>query len=755
MYAKLALRNVKRSAKDYLIYIVTLVLCVGMFYSFLSITSAWYHPQIGVEYDLSSMGQGLKLSVLAITLVVLFLIQYVNNYMMRRRQKEFAIQTVMGMERGTTALLFFIETFVMGLCALVLGIFLGGFLSQAITAMLLSAYAQQYQFLFPLYPDTVLLTVLFFTAAFALVGLANARSIGKIEVIDMLRAGRENEQILSADKWIAGWTATAAIVALYMALSAGTGVGKLLTGTEPLLHHYDPRYPLAVKNMMWGNLIAPAVFFCGALWYLFMRFVKKSPAGRLLGLLVALAIPVIGFAMSTTVVANKYFVPLPTGTTNAYLVFGMVFLFFAICGFFYFISDALAAVKNSSSRVRYKKDNLFLLGQVCSKLKSTSKTMSIVCITLAASILLMAMAPVLSGWIMGFLGSRAQFDVQLFSNYNDVTDQAVLEGDNYANAIRTLEEANIYPQNSAAFYSFFTTKSDFNRRIVYDFPVLAIALSDYNGLRRMAGLEPIELKNGEYTTQWHLTAPEKEMAQFIAQNKTLQTDTGPLQQAQTAFYQDDLGENLYNDYTDVVLILPDAACAGLHRANWQMYANTASPVPYETAVSLEQAVEQLAEGLLQHTGIRLSVRLGTLQTNEAISAAFLTRMLTIYTGAVLLIMCFVVLALQQLSDSWDYSYRFGVLRKLGLDEPDINRLIQKQMAVWFGIPIGAAVITAGVLLAYFIAGNAGQLNAYIGSPSLVFSIAAVGGAVAVLFGCYFISTYVLFKRNIKSQNSGG
>ncbi|GAA5554320.1 hypothetical protein Rgna01_24600 [Mediterraneibacter gnavus] len=35
MYAKLALRNVKRSAKDYLIYVITLILSVGLFYGFM------------------------------------------------------------------------------------------------------------------------------------------------------------------------------------------------------------------------------------------------------------------------------------------------------------------------------------------------------------------------------------------------------------------------------------------------------------------------------------------------------------------------------------------------------------------------------------------------------------------------------------------------------------------------------------------------------------------------------------------------
>ena len=52
MYAKLALENVKKSTKDYLIYIVTLTACISMFYAFLSISSNYYDPNIGAEFNL-------------------------------------------------------------------------------------------------------------------------------------------------------------------------------------------------------------------------------------------------------------------------------------------------------------------------------------------------------------------------------------------------------------------------------------------------------------------------------------------------------------------------------------------------------------------------------------------------------------------------------------------------------------------------------------------------------------------------------
>ena len=74
MYGKLVLQNVKRSIKDYLIYIVTMMICVMLFYAFLSISSRYYRPDIGVEYNVGMLNNGMKLAICGITLVLFFLI---------------------------------------------------------------------------------------------------------------------------------------------------------------------------------------------------------------------------------------------------------------------------------------------------------------------------------------------------------------------------------------------------------------------------------------------------------------------------------------------------------------------------------------------------------------------------------------------------------------------------------------------------------------------------------------------------------
>lgn len=77
MYAKLALWNVKRSAKDYLIYVITLILSVGLFYGFMSIASPYYNESLPVKINLEILNKAMRIAVPIVALLVVFLISYV------------------------------------------------------------------------------------------------------------------------------------------------------------------------------------------------------------------------------------------------------------------------------------------------------------------------------------------------------------------------------------------------------------------------------------------------------------------------------------------------------------------------------------------------------------------------------------------------------------------------------------------------------------------------------------------------------
>lgn len=171
MFVKLALRNVQRTARDYLIYMITLILSIGMFYGFYSLVSPYYSATLPIQMHLSILKQVMKVAVPMVGLLSVFLISYVNAYMFRRKQKEFAVESIIGMDQGTVAVLFFLETLIMGAAAVILGIMLGIFLSQVISIVVVQSFGEIYRLHFTVFPDTLLGTVLFFGLLFLWMGM--------------------------------------------------------------------------------------------------------------------------------------------------------------------------------------------------------------------------------------------------------------------------------------------------------------------------------------------------------------------------------------------------------------------------------------------------------------------------------------------------------------------------------------------------------------------------------------------------------
>ena len=736
MYAKLVLRNAKRSVKDYLIYIVTMTICVTLFYSFLSISSSYYQPDIGSEYDFTILSDGMKVAICAVTLVLLFLIRFVNNYMLRRRQKEFAIQSVMGMEQRTIGRLFFAETFVMGMISMGIGIFLGVFCSQFITAMLLTSYGKSYELSWTLFPDTVLLTVCFFIISFVVVGMFNTRTIQETKIIDMLAADRKNDPGLKRGRWIVIAAVLFELFTIWMAV----------TGVQKVWFYYDSRFALPVKVMFWGNILLPAAALLWSVWWLIRR--KKYGFSKwILGLFLCSALNAC-IAASVPAFINQYYLPLGAGTINQYLLFVLVDLIFFICSLIYLASSFLAAWKEKSPEHRYKGENLFFFGQVLSKLNTTSKTMTLISVTLVLAMFLFIAAPILTGWASGYLDIRSMYDVQIYTRYNDVYDEKNLPHDDYEIVTEYLTEHGMEADYDCTFSLYLPEKEDFHDRVKYDFPVVAISLRDYNRVREMLGYEPVSLSENEFTTQWQAIATEEERDSFLKEHTRVMTDAGELTLSGQPYYEEAIGETAYNSYTDVLYVFPDSVCEKLLPVMRNRYITTSESISYENARELEQTFsDEYPEDT--DTGVSYGIRLRTLQINSTKANNFVLQATMLYGAVVLLVICLTILSLQQLLDAGKYKYRFGVLRKLGVEEEKIGRLVLKQLSVWFGLPILVAVIVATVVIAYFIQTVSAEISAYIGFGTLLLQMGMIAGILVLLLICYFISTWILFKRCIK------
>lgn len=735
MYAKLVLRNAKRSVKDYLVYIVTMTICVMLFYSFLSISSNYYQPDIGSEYNFTVLGDGMKVAICAITLFLLFLIRFVNNYMLRRKQKEFAVQSIMGMEQKTIGRLFFAETFVMGMISIAIGILLGVLCSQFITAMLLTSYGKKYELSWTLFPDTVVLTVCFFVLSYLVVGLFNTRTIRKTKIVDMLAADRENDPELKKGRWIV-------IVAVLFELFT---IWMAVTGVQKVWFYYDSRFALPVQVMFWGNIVLPvAALLWPVLWLI--RKEKYGFPKFIFGLFICSALNAC-IAASVPALINQYYLPLGAGTVNQYLLFVLVDLIFFICALIYLASSFIVVWKEKSPEHRYKGENLFFFGQVISKLNTTSKAMTLISVTLVLAICLFIAAPILTGWASGYLDIRSMYDVQISSRYNDVYDEEYLPGDDYEVVTDYLAEHGIETDYDCTFSLYLPKKDDFHNRMKYDFPIAAISLSDYNTIRAMLGYGPVSLSENEFTTQWQTIATEEERNSFLAEHTSVMTDAGELTLSEQSYYEEAIGETAYNSYTDVLYIFPDSVCEKLLPVMRNRYITTSENISYENARELEQVFsDEYPE--ITDTGVRYTIRLSTLQINSTKANNFVMQASMLYGAVVLMVICLTILSLQQLLDAGKYKYRFSVLRKLGVEEQQIGKLVLKQLGVWFGLPILVAIIVSMIVIAYFIQTVSAEISAYIGSRALMLQIGMIVGILVLLLICYFISTWILFKRSI-------
>lgn len=734
MYAKLVLRNVRRSVKDYLIYIVTLTICVTLFYGFLSVSSRYYSPDIGVEYDLNILSDGMRMAICMITLLLLFLIRYVNNYMICRRQKEFAVQTIMGMEQSTTAKLFFAETLVMGGTSIVLGIVFGMIGSQFVTAMLLSSYGQPFRLSWALFPDTVLLTIAFFMGTFLVIGLWNIRIIRKIKILDMLNAEKRNEEDFRRGR---DMPVVTFLYGIMLVIMAGAGLLKAEM-------YYDSRLALPVRIMFWGNIAVPLA----ALLFLAFWFVRKKWKFR--GLLLVwmfCSAAAACFAASVPMLRMKYYLALDAGAINQYLLFLCVDMVFGICSFIYLFNDFICIVKEKFPKHRYHRENLFFYGQIISKLRTTTKTMTLICLTLVFSICLFMAAPALVGWASGYLEARAVYDVQIFSGYNQVSEVENLPAGDYELVTMYLEENNIKIESDCLFNLYLPRKEAFHQRMKYDFPAAAISLTDYNYILSMHGYEPVPLKDNEFTTQWRSISDEEQQREFFSTHASLLTEDKRLQLAPNQQYEYALGETIYNSYTDVLYVLPDSACENLLPVMRNRYIKTTEPIPYEKAQNLEKLISKKYGE--QEYGPDYYIRTSTMQINSSKAGSFVLQVSMTYGAIVLLVMCFTILSLQQLADAGHYRYRFGVLGKLGVEEPRINRLILRQLSVWFGLPVIAASVVSTVLTAYFFKAMGAQISAYVGTKRLTGQVLEIIFLLLLLLFCYFISTWILFRRSVR------
>ena len=697
MLFKLSIRNMKKSFKDYAIYFLTLVLGVAIFYMFNSLDSqqAMLKVSESTRSMIQLMVQMIGMISVFIAIVLGFLIVYANNFLVNRRKREFGIYMTLGMGRRQISSIILLETILIGIISLVVGLFIGIFASQFMSILVAKLFeADMTEFTFVFSKDACIKTCIYFAVMYLAVIIFNTLTISRYKLINLLTAVRKNEKVKMKNPIISILVFLASSILLGYAYYLVTGgVYELQTGDELL------------KPILMG-------------------------------------------------------------------IVGTVGIFWSLSGF-------ILRIIQARKKIYLKGTNMFVLRQLNNKINTNIASMSIICLMLFMTISVLSGSLSIKSALDSQLDKFTPVDVNLYkpaylpeSYVNSYTEQTIyyteeqkedskkpvsytLETNGYdMNNLKDIIEIPIYAlpewtmKDSLGDY-YEATKSQYPM-LSYEMSEPIIKLSDYNKIAELYGEEQFTLNDDEY-----IVLCNYEQMRNI-RNQTLSTNSNIEINGKTyhSKYNECKDGFVYMATTEInagiILVSDNFEIENEYTEQYLLVANYNAETEEE-----KQEIEETLIGSgnteffenIKEKGINLdgSSKISIVESSKGLATIII--FIAIYLGIIFLIASSAILALKQLTESSDNKQRYTILRKIGCDEKMINQALFRQIFIFFMMPLILAMIHSIFGIKFILS----MLEVLASPDELLPSIIVTALIIGVIYGVYFLATYLGSKNIIKEE----
>ncbi len=239
MLCKLSIKNITKSMKDYAIYFFTLILGVAIFYVFNAIDSQTVMLKAsGRTYEIIKLMTSILSAIsVFVSFILGFLIIYASRFLIKRRNKEFAIYLTLGMSKRKISLILFFETLLIGLISLIIGLGLGVVLSQLMSILVANMFeADMTKFQFVFSQNACLKTLIYFGIMYLIVIIFNTIIINKYKLIDLLSSSKKSEKVKLKNPYVCIVIFIISVIVLGLAYYLVTdGFEKLTTADQILI----------------------------------------------------------------------------------------------------------------------------------------------------------------------------------------------------------------------------------------------------------------------------------------------------------------------------------------------------------------------------------------------------------------------------------------------------------------------------------------------------------------------------------------
>ena len=718
MLCKLAWGNVRRAGRDYLVYLLTLTLGVTVFYAFNTISMQVDIAGIDEEGLAQVMGSMLGYLTYFLAGVMAFLMVYANNFIMKRRKKEFGLYQVLGMGRGRVATIMALETVIVSVVAFVAGIVLGVGLSQLMTFFTASLFKTQianFHFFFSVHAFN--LTLACMLVMFVLTLLLNLRAVRRTKLIELMGAERRNESIKTRNPWIAIAIFAAGVVLVGVAYYRLLRDGFPLTATDSKLQEAMNQFGITTAMvtvgtfaLFWGlsgMLIKLLQSLRGVYWRGLNMFIVRQLAAKVntvcfsmgvIAMILFLAITSVTCGMSIASVMNENLERYaPADMSQTYV---------------YYTPDTLDYYKeyvnpSEADRMVLADTTVDLYPAWHGKDKSadnndeTGKKVNIADVA----------------------GEHVQIDSYLSYPFGGSSPSV-----SACEMCKTMGEK--LPK------AFGGSKPD-------AIGLFVTPASQYNKLRQMMGEEPVSIGRDQYLLTCDMGGELIDLyTKYMAGGHALTLGGHTLKPATDKSDEDTaaIANSAMGSNPGTVVVADEL----LSQLNLQPYSSSLL-INYKQGMDTTEADESIEYTVLDNLlvdgkepgswGIfitRSEMYAQAAQMNGLISY------LAIYIGFVLVVACAAILSIQQLSNVADGSRSYRVLAQIGCDDRQIRHSVMAQQAVFFLFPLAVGLAHSFVALKVII-----ELVSIFGNMSIGGTVGLTCAIFLAAYGGYFLVTYLM------------
>lgn len=718
MLCKLAWGNVRRAGRDYLVYLLTLTLGVTVFYAFNTISMQVDIAGIDEEGLAQVMGSMLGYLTYFLAGVMAFLMVYANNFIMKRRKKEFGLYQVLGMGRGRVATIMALETVIVSVVAFVAGIVLGVGLSQLMTFFTASLFKTQianFHFFFSVHAFN--LTLACMLVMFVLTLLLNLRAVRRTKLIELMGAERRNESIKTRNPWIAIAIFAVGVVLVGVAYYRLLRDGFPLTATDSKLQEAMNQFGITTAMvtvgtfaLFWGlsgMLIKLLQSLRGVYWRGLNMFIVRQLAAKVntvcfsmgvIAMILFLAITSVTCGMSIASVMNENLERYaPADMSQTYV---------------YYTPDRLDYYKeyvnpSEADRMVLADTTVDLYPAWHGKDKSadnndeTGKKVNIADVA----------------------GEHVQIDSYLSYPFGG-SSPSVSAGEMCKTMGEKLPKA------------FGGSKPD-------AIGLFVTPASQYNTLRQMMGEEPVSIGRDQYLLTCDMGGELIDLyTKYMAGGHALTLGGHTLKPATDKSDEDTaaIANSAMGSNPGTVVVADEL----LSQLNLQPYSSSLL-VNYKQGMDTTEADESIEYTVLDNLLVDgkepgswgIFVTRSEMYTQAAQMNGMISY-LAIYIGFVLVVACAAILSIQQLSNVADGSRSYRVLAQIGCDDRQIRHSVMAQQAVFFLFPLAVGLAHSFVALKVII-----ELVSIFGNMSIGGTVGLTCAIFLAAYGGYFLVTYLM------------